>query len=170
MLRLDRALEHGRDRVEAAAAVAEPSFVEKDEARAFGDAERRDGEIVAPQADRDGADEERDDAARERRRPQRDEEPQIERPDDGNGVHSAGEVAGEEVVLALPGQGRADREQGGGVGPQREESRDADVEEPRVAPLNVEAEREHGVDAHENREAGEELDHVSPCFRRGRAA
>ena len=45
-----------------------------------------------------------------------------------------------------------------GVGADPEESRDADIEQPREAPLHIEAEGQHGVDAAH----GEQRDRIQP--------
>ena len=62
-------------------------------------------------------------------------------------------VAAEDEVLEQFRGWRRGREKSGGVCAEREEAGDADVEQAGVSPVDIQTEREYGVDAREDAEA-----------------
>src|SRR5437867_365498 len=142
----ERGVEQVRERLadarEPLRAAGQRLPVEGDELDRDGHAERGDGQIVAPQANRDQADQ----PAGERRRRHR-----------GQHAHEPGQAEVTDVLgLRRRGQDRVR------VGANRVEPHDARVEQPGEAPLKVQGEREDAQDEHDAREEHEVREHLFP--------
>ena len=111
------------------------SQVERDELDGDGDAEGGDGEIVGAQPERQRADQERG----ERRR-------QAPPPSQPTTIGRSKPPKRSAVV----GRGQQRR----GIGADRDEAGDADIEQPGLAPLHVEAEADDGVGQRHGQEEG----------------
>ena len=134
------AVERTRDPGDAVGAPGEPGLVQEEEAQGLAEAQRDDGEIVLAQPER------RQRQPRAREAADHEGGAPRQRPDDTR-----------------------DHEQPRGVGADREEGHDAEIHQPREAPLHVEAEGQQRADAHQGGDGGQVADHdrapARPCGR-----